>query len=83
MFLGVDSTVFAILTLAIFILVGLILQFNNENDASNIYNWQKGWIIKYIAKYKGFGWAGKPKAITKMLVAIGFILTLCNALCSE
>lgn len=78
----IASRICALLSLVIFAFVGVILQYNDENDPKNFFNRQKGWIINNISRYKGFGWTGKPKAITKLLLGAGFLLLLFSILAS-
>ncbi|MBA7480875.1 hypothetical protein ES707_16338 [subsurface metagenome] len=82
MCLEIVSRISALFSLAIFVFVGMILQFNNEDDPKNFFNKQKGWIINHISRHKGFGWTGKPKAITRLLLGAGFILLLVNIVVS-
>jgi len=82
MYSEIVSRICALFSLAIFAFVGVILQFNNEDDTKNFLNRQKGWIINHISRHKGFGWTGKPKTITKLLLGAGFILLLVSIVAS-
>ena len=57
-------------------LVGIILAYNDEEAPRNCLNRLKGWITRKVEGHRYSGWLGKPKAMTKVLLWIGFGLGL-------
>ncbi len=57
-------------------LVSIILAYNDEEAPKNRLNRIKGCISHKVEGHRHLGWLGKPKAMTKVLVWIGFGLGL-------
>lgn len=56
--------------------VGIILAYNDEEAPKNCLNRLKGWITRKVEGRRHLGRLGKPKAMTKLLLWIGFGLGL-------
>jgi hypothetical protein len=56
--------------------VGIILAYNDEEAPKNYLNRLKGWITSKVEGHRHLGWLGKPKAMTKVLLWVGFGLGL-------
>ena len=56
--------------------VGIILAYNDEEAPKNHLNRLKGWISRKVEGHRHLGWLGKPKAMTKVMILIGFGLGL-------
>jgi hypothetical protein len=56
--------------------VGIILAYNDEEAPKNYLNRLKDWITRKVEGHRHLGWLGKPKAITKVLLWLGFSLGL-------
>jgi len=56
--------------------VSIILAYNDEEAPKNHLNRIKGCIGRKVEGHRHLGWLGKPKAMTKVLVWIGFGLGL-------
>jgi len=56
--------------------VGIILAYNDEAALKNQLNSLKGWISRKAEGHRHLEWLGKPKAMTKVTVWIGFGLGL-------
>jgi len=57
-------------------LVGIILAYNDEEAPKNHLNRLKDWISGKVEGHRCLEWLGKPKAMTKVLIWVGFGLGL-------
>jgi len=56
--------------------VGIILAYNDEEAPKNQLNRLKRYITRKVEGHRHIGWFGKPKAMTKVIIWIGFGLGL-------
>jgi len=60
----------------ILLIVGIILTHYETNDSQKILNSLKGWITNTTKNIRYFKWLGKAKAITLIVLTIGFWFTI-------